>query len=232
MSRPTNPTWNVLTDSEIKRLAAAAAAKRIPLLVDNAYGLPFPNIIFTDNATPYWDRSVILGMSLSKIGLPSLRTGIIVADEETVTALAAINSIASLASGSLGQVLAEGLIRSGEILTLADTYVRPFYYKKSLQAQEWIREFFAGRDYMVHKSEGSLFNWLLINDMTVSTCELYAKLKEKGVINVPGEYFFFGSGGAGHEHRCKCLRLNYSRPEEEVREGLRIIAQTSAGYRR
>ncbi|MDR1748196.1 MAG: valine--pyruvate transaminase [Spirochaetaceae bacterium] len=250
VSRPTNPTGNVLTDSEIHHLAQLAADYSIPLFVDNAYGLPFPDIIFPEamarrgapdgtdmavsevRATPYWDPSVVLAMSLSKIGLPSLRTGIIIADREIVRTLSAINSIVSLASGSLGQVLAEGLIRSGEILTLAARHVRPFYYRKTLEAQRYIHEFFDRRDYLLHKSEGALFNWLLINDMTISTRELYEKLKERGVITVPGEYFFFGPGGAGHPHFDKCLRLNYARPEQEIITGLHIIAEISGQYRK
>jgi len=46
VSRPTNPTGNVLTDLEIEKLDKLAKAHRIPLIIDNAYGTPFPNIIF------------------------------------------------------------------------------------------------------------------------------------------------------------------------------------------
>ena len=67
VSRPTNPTGNVLTDSEIKRLSKIARKYGVPLMIDNAYGLPWPDIIFTDDAAPYWDSNVILSMSLSKI---------------------------------------------------------------------------------------------------------------------------------------------------------------------
>ena len=55
VSRPTNPTGNVLTDTEIQKLSKIAQDYDIPLFIDNAYGLPWPNIIFTDEATPYWD---------------------------------------------------------------------------------------------------------------------------------------------------------------------------------
>lgn len=226
VSRPTNPTGNVLTDDEIKRLAALATQYGIYLMVDNAYGTPFPRIIFTE-AEPYWDPSVVLSMSLSKIGLPSLRTGIIVAKEEVIKAISAVNSIVALASGSLGQVIAENLISSGEILDMAVQFVQPFYQEKAKQSEQWIREFFAGRQWMMHKSEGAIFQWLRIMDMKCSSMELYAKLKKRGVIVVPGEYFFFGSGGEGHEHRHQCLRINYSRPAEEVKEGLKIIAEES-----
>ena len=198
VSRPTNPTGNVLTDTEIKRLAALAARYNIPLFIDNAYGVPFPDIIFTGDAAPYWDENVVLSMSLSKI----------------------------LASGSLGQALAESLIKSGELVELAQTAVRPFYEERSKQAQQWIREFFADGDYAVHRSEGSIFLWLLLKDLRISSRELYAKLKSRGVITVPGEYFFFGSDDiTSHEHYDKCLRINYSCPGDEVREGLRIISE-------
>src|SRR6056300_1562921 len=45
VSRPTNPTGNVLTDDEIRQLDAIAGENDIPLIIDGAYGTPFPNII-------------------------------------------------------------------------------------------------------------------------------------------------------------------------------------------
>ncbi|WP_335342685.1 aminotransferase class I/II-fold pyridoxal phosphate-dependent enzyme [Moraxella haemolytica] len=74
-SRPTNPTGNVLTDKEMARLDRLAKKYNIPLIIDNAYGAPFPNIIHTQ-ATLNWDTQTILCFSLSKIGLPGTRTGI------------------------------------------------------------------------------------------------------------------------------------------------------------
>src|SRR5690606_32570248 len=51
VSRPTNPTGNVITDAELAELAACCRKARVPLILDGAYGLPFPGIVFTD-ATP------------------------------------------------------------------------------------------------------------------------------------------------------------------------------------
>ena len=42
VSRPTNPTGNVLTNEEVARLSDMAAEHDIPLIIDNAYGAPFP----------------------------------------------------------------------------------------------------------------------------------------------------------------------------------------------
>ena len=53
-SRPTNPTGNVLTDEEISKLDKLAREHNIPLIIDNAYGTPFPNIIF-EEVTPFWN---------------------------------------------------------------------------------------------------------------------------------------------------------------------------------
>ena len=239
VSRPTNPTGNVLTDEEINRLSALAEQYDIPLIVDNAYGLPWPHIIFTENATPKWNEHIVLSMSLSKIGLPSLRTGIIIAKKEIITALGNLNAIAALASGSMGQAIAAPLIRDGSLVQAAKTVVRPFYQAKSDAAVEWIKKCFVGGDFAVHKNEGSIFLWLLMNDLAIPTKEFYHILKSRGVIVVPGEYFFFGNHLDGsmppveqHPHYSKCLRLNYARPTEEVEQGIKIIAEEYFRHRK
>jgi len=78
VSRPTNPTGNVLTDQEIQHLDKLAREHQVPLIIDNAYGTPFPNMIFAE-ATPFWNENTILCLSLSKFGLPGARCGIVIA---------------------------------------------------------------------------------------------------------------------------------------------------------
>ena len=230
VSRPTNPSGNVLTDSEIHELDALSKKYRIPLIVDNAYGLPFPDIVFIDEASPIWDENIILSMSLSKIGLPSIRTGIIIASKEVISALSGINAIASLASGSMGQALAESLIANGSLVSMAREYVMPFYKKKKALCESWIKKYFEGTKYMYHKIEGSIFCWIYLPDLSIPSRDFYQELKKKGVITVPGEYFFFGSREQHegfdypHPHYDKCLRLNYSADEETVEEGIKRIA--------
>ena len=109
VSRPTNPTGNVLTDTEIHRLADMAREREIPLLIDNAYGSPFPNIIF-EAIHPVWNENIILVMSLSKLGLPAVRTGIVIAREEVVSAISAMNAVVSLSSGSIGQAVTFSMV--------------------------------------------------------------------------------------------------------------------------
>lgn len=231
VSRPTNPSGNVLTDSEISCLDRMCKAHGIPLIIDNAYGLPFPNIIFSEEATPTWNENIILSMSLSKIGLPSIRTGIIIARPEIVEALSNINAIASLTAGSMGQALAEPLISSGRLVEIARKEVNPFYRAKAERAKAILEKYLGATDYMIHKCEGSIFLWLYLPSLRIPTIEFYKVLKEEGVITVPGEYSFFGSEVQKkglpypHPHYDKCLRLNYSCPDEDFEQGVRIIGE-------
>ncbi|MGS0729751.1 aminotransferase class I/II-fold pyridoxal phosphate-dependent enzyme, partial [Shewanella sp. 0m-11] len=119
VSRPTNPTGNVLTDAEVAKLDELARANGVPLIIDNAYGTPFPNIIFED-VTPFWNSNTILCMSLSKLGLPGVRCGIVIANEEITQALSNLNAIISLAPGGFGPAIAKHMIESGDLLQLSE----------------------------------------------------------------------------------------------------------------
>jgi valine--pyruvate aminotransferase len=229
VSRPTNPSGNVLTNDEVHRLASAARAAGVPLIIDNAYGVPFPGILFR-KADPIWDDNIILTLSLSKLGLPNTRTGIVVARPEIIRAVASMTAIVGLSNCSIGQAIVLPLVQSGEILRLAREVVRPFYERKSHLAQQWIAQFFDdGLDYHVHVSEGALFLWLWFRGMKISAETLYTRLKERGVLIVPGHYF----GGASEDwrHGHECIRLSFAMDETSVREGIAILAEEVAkGY--
>ena len=229
VSRPTNPTGNVLTDNEISHLSDLAEKHDIPLIIDNAYGAPFPNIIFTE-ATPVWNEHTILTLSLSKIGLPGTRTGIVIASEEIASAVSSMSAIVGLANGNIGQAIMEPLIRSGEILKLSSEVVRPYYVEKSRQARAWVaEEFDVELPYRVHLSEGALFLWLWFEGMPISSSELYERLKKRGVLIVSGHYFFFGDDDVdAWPHRHECIRMTFTMDERTVHEGIKIIAQEVA----
>jgi valine--pyruvate aminotransferase len=223
-SRPTNPTGNVLTDDEIAHLSRLAQGAGIPLIIDNAYGLPFPGAIFTE-ASPVWADHIILTLSLSKLGLPGTRTGIVIARAEITEAVAAMTSVTGLSNTNTGQQIVLPLLENGEILRLSREVIRPFYESRAQQALGWLREAFAGQaDWSVHRTEGSFFLWLRLQNLPMTTLELYERLKARKVLVVPGEHFFFGLRD-DWPHRHECLRLNYSGPQASVREGLQIIAE-------
>ncbi|OZS44309.1 valine--pyruvate transaminase [Photobacterium sanguinicancri] len=225
-SRPTNPTGNVLTDEEIHHLDKLARQHDIPLIIDNAYGMPFPDIIFAD-VTPFWNSNTILCMSLSKLGLPGLRCGIVIASEEITTALANMNGVLSLAPGSVGPAIAHKMIEQDDLLTLSEQVIKPFYLRKSQQAVELLQAAIPDPRFRIHKPEGAMFLWLWFKDLPITTMELYRRLKARGVLIVPGEYFFIGLQG-DWQHGHECLRMNYVQSDEDMKKGITVIAEEIA----
>ena len=223
VSRPTNPTGNVLSDEEIDRLHAMAKQADIPLIIDNAYGPPFPGILYTD-VRPKWDEHIVFCLSLSKLGLPGARTGIVVASEPIVSALAGANAVLSLAPGNFGAFMALDLMRSGDVIRLSREVIRPHYHRKAMAALDAIRAEMAGLNIRVHKPEGAFFLWLWFEGLPISSQQLYERLKQRGVLVVPGHYFFPGLSDPWR-HREECLRMNYAPDDDAVRRGIRLIAE-------
>ena len=224
VSRPTNPTGNVLTDSEVSKLVEISGARGIPLIIDNAYGMPFPSIIFTE-AELVWNENIILSMSLSKLGLPATRTGIVVARSDIITALSNINGILTLAPESVGPALACDLVQSGKVTEISRTLIRPYYEEKAQRAIALLHEELAGVDYYIHKAEGAIFLWLWLPGLPVTSQELYQRLKQRGVLVIPGRYFFPGLDDDPWPHKQECIRMTYSMNDDVVREGIKIIAK-------
>jgi valine--pyruvate aminotransferase len=222
VSRPTNPSGNVLTDAEIGKLTELARENDIPLIVDNAYGAPFPNIIFAE-AKPTWDENTIFCMSLSKLGLPSARTGIVIANEEIIDMVAKVNAVMSLAPGGIGAAIATEMVRTGEIIALSRDVIKPFYQDKARAVLEQIFKELDGIDFHVHKPEGAFFLWLWFPELPITCGELYQRLKKRGVLVIPGHYFFPGLKEQW-QHKDECIRVNYSQDPETVSAGVKIIA--------
>ena len=226
VSRPTNPTGNVLTDDEIEHLDEIAIAADIPLIIDGAYGLPFPSILFND-AKPHWNDNSILVLSLSKLGLPGVRTGIIVAREEIVEAYSNANTVVNLACGNLGPTIARELFSSGEILTLSNNLIKPFYKQRAQQAVKWFRSELGDLPYRIHSPEGAIFLWLWFDGLPITSQALYERLKQRGVLVVPGHNFFPGMD-SDWQHQQECIRVSYAQDGSTVKQGIEIIAEEVA----
>src|SRR5690606_20973762 len=128
--------------------------------------------------------------SLSKLGLPAVRTGIIVANEEIVEAISRANAILNLATASVGPELVLKILESRRINGLRDSIVKPFYKSRGDAAMGVRRASMqTGADWAVHRVEGSMFFWLWIRNLKITTAELGRILKEENIIGVPGHLF-------------------------------------------
>ncbi len=222
VSRPTNPTGNVITDSELALLDKLSTQHGIPLIIDNAYGAPFPNIIHVPNKL-LWHDNIILSMSLSKLGFPGVRTGIIVANQEIVEALTQMNAVMNLSPCALGPSIMQPLFKNDKILQLCSDHITPFYRQRANDALTWFNDAFSDVNAFVHKPEGSIFLWLWFPSLNIDTAELYQRLKKIGVLVVPGHYFFPGVDKSW-PHTRQCVRVNISGDAATIQTGLRLIA--------
>jgi valine--pyruvate aminotransferase len=225
ISRPTNPSSNVITDPELCALSRLAAQSGARLIIDHAYGQPFPGVIFTAVRPPAWEEHVIHTFSLSKLGLPTTRTGIIVAEAGIIERIARMNAQVILATSTIGQTITKPLFASGELSRMCAEVVQPFYRKRSEAALAALRESFAGYEhYRVHECEGAFFLWIWFQRLPVTDRELYARLKRRGLLVVPGSYFFPGLQEPW-DHASQCIRVTYSADPAAVRQGMSILAE-------
>ncbi|WP_049630216.1 valine--pyruvate transaminase [Cellvibrio sp. pealriver] len=222
VSRPTNPTGNVISDDELLKLDTLAREHKIPFIVDGAYGTPFPNILFTD-AQPHWNDNTILVLSLSKLGLPGARTGIVIAAPEIIDAFAKANTILSLATGNFGPAIARHLLEDGKILQLGRTIVAPFYRARMEHAVATFKQHLSDLPCYIHKPEGAIFLWLWFKGLPISSEALYQRLKARGVLVVSGHHFFPGLAD-DWQHKHECIRVTYCQDAATVEQGAAIIA--------
>lgn len=223
-SRPANPTGNVLTDDEMARLEKIAKKYDIPLIIDNAYGEPFPDIIHTETKL-IWNHNIILCFSLSKIGLPGVRTGIVIADSKIIQTISNMNAIINLSPTRFGAVVTTPLFENDEILRVCNNAIRPFYRQQTDFAIDRLKEEFIGLPVYIHKPEGAIFLWVWFENLPISTTELYQILKQKGTLIIPSEHFFVGMNTENYPHARQCIRLSVAQNNQILNTGIAMIGE-------
>jgi valine--pyruvate aminotransferase len=211
----------VISDDALARLDSLATSHGIPLIIDGAYGLPFPSMVYTDS-NAYWSPNVILMLTLSKLGLPALRTGIIVAREDIVDRFNRASTVMNLATGSFGPVLGARLLRQGLLDRIARDHVGPFYRARSVVAQDSLLPEISGLPCRIHCPDGAMFLWLWCQNLPGGATALYQRLKARGVLVVPGSHFFPGIVDPW-AHRDECIRISYAQDDDTIRRGMAVI---------
>ena len=221
-SRPTNPSGNALEDDEVEYLYAHARALEIPLILDYAYGQPFPGIVF-DQRRPFYAPGCIACLSLSKLGLPGIRCGIVVADSAIIAQINRMNGVINLAPGGIGPCLANELFAHDRIDYLCSEYIQPFYRAKVEYGAQSLRAQLDAELLRLHRPEGGFFLWLWLPRLRINSSELYQRLKRDQLIVVSGHYFFPGVEQPGR-HSQQCLRLNVAQAPEVMDRASALIA--------
>lgn len=225
-SRPCNPTGNVLTAEEVKKIAALAEPYDIPVLVDSAYAPPFPALNYTE-MTPLFGGNIIHCMSLSKAGLPGERIGIAIGDEKVIQVLESFQTNMCIHSSRYGQAIAAKAIASGELADVSSSVIRPYYQSKFTVVENTLNTAMAqDLPWFLHRGEGAIFAWLWLKDLPITDWEFYQKLKQVGVIVVPGSSFFPGLQEEW-PHKHQCLRISLTATDAEIETGMQRLAKVA-----
>ncbi|MEO1590902.1 MAG: valine--pyruvate transaminase [Cyanobacteria bacterium J06632_22] len=222
-SRPCNPTGNILTDAEVQEIADRAAVHQTPVFIDSAYAPPYPALNYTA-MTPLLAPHVVHCLSLSKAGLPGERVGIAIGDASVIQVLQSFLTNLCIHSSRYGQAIAAQAIRSGALAALSSQIIRPHYQRKIAALEAAFDAAMPGVPWYLHKTEGSIFAWLWLQDLPLSDQAFYQRLKQKGVIIVPGNPFFPGLPADSWAHMAQCFRISLTAPEAEIVEAVKRIA--------
>ena len=223
-SRPCNPTGNVLSDEEVEKIAALAAPYDVPVLVDSAYGPPFPALNYTE-MTPVLGGNIIHCMSLSKAGLPGERIGIAIGDEQVIQVLECFQTNMCIHSPRYGQAIAAHAIADGALAEISKTIIRPYYQNKFTVVETTLdRAMPKELPWFLHRGEGAIFAWLWLKDLPMTDWEFYQELKQVGVIVVPGSSFFPGLRSEW-KHKHECLRISLTATDAEIQTGMERLAK-------
>ncbi|NEO45971.1 MAG: valine--pyruvate transaminase [Moorea sp. SIO4A3] len=223
VSRPCNPTGNVLTDEEVIKISEMAAPFNVPVLIDAAYAPPFPALNFTE-MTPVFRDNIIHCLSLSKAGLPGERVGVAIGNPELISILQSFQTNLCIHSARYGQAIAAKAIASGALPEIATNVVRPHYQQKFVTLELTLDKFMPkDLPWFLHRGEGAIFAWLWLQDLPITDWELYQKLKQVGVIVVPGSTFFPGLR-EDWSHQQQCIRISLTASEEEIEMAMQRLA--------
>ena len=225
-SRPCNPTGNVLTDEEVRKIAALAAPYNVPVIIDSAYAPPFPALNFTE-MNPVFGDNILHCMSLSKAGLPGERIGIAIGDENLIQVLECFQTNMCIHPSRYGQAIAALAINSGALAEISTQVIRPFYRHKFGVLETTLEQAMPDNlPWFLHRGEGAIFAWLWLKDLPVNDWEFYQQLKQENVIVVPGSSFFPGLR-EDWIHKHQCLRISLTASNEEIALGMQRLAKVA-----
>jgi len=223
-SRPCNPTGNVISDDEVRQIADLAAVHQVPVLIDSAYAPPFPALNFTE-MTPIFGDNILHCMSLSKAGLPGERVGVAIGDPALIEVLECFQTNFCIHSSRYGQAIAARAIASGALADISERVIRP-YYQDKFAVLEAALDAAMPRSvpWYLHRGEGAIFAWIWFDHLPTTDQDLYQRLKQEGVIVVPGNPFFPGLR-EDWPHTRQCLRISLTASATELTTATERLAQ-------
>lgn len=218
-----NPTGTTLSLERRHRLLEISYRYRIPILEDDPYGeLRYEGEALPSIKSMDTEGNVIYLGTFSKILVPGLRLGWVVANEAVIQQMARIKQGVDLHTDSLSQRLAYHVSRDGWLEKQVETLIPVYRERRDVMLRALESYMPAGTSWT--RPQGGLFVWAQLPG-SVDTAAMLPDALEARVAYVPGIAFHPG------EDRTNCMRLNFScMAPDVIREGVRRLGAVAARW--
>jgi 2-aminoadipate transaminase len=213
-----NPTGTCLPVAQRRRLLEIAAHYQVPVIEDGIYS----RLRLRGNAVPSLkslDRSgnVIHIDSFSKIAFPGLRVGWCIGPESVIERLRLLKQTTDLHTDQLAQAAMAEFMRRG-YLARYTAKMKKIYRSRLETMEEALGKHMPEGMAWTHP-EGGLSVWVTL-PTGVDAAELLIHLRERGVIFVPGRFFYF------QHPQPNALRLSFAAlDEKQIVRGIQSLAE-------
>ena len=214
-----NPTGTCLSGARRRELILLADRYNIPILEDDFVG----DLRYEGHAQPSLKAldpggQVIYVSTFSKMLMPGLRVGFIVADGPVFESLLNFKRLSDLATSTLIQRALEAYVNVGRYQAYIRRSSQTFRKRRDVMLGAIAHYLPSGISF--EEPKGGLFIWLRLSK-SLSAEELLSAACAEGVAFVPGNYFFI-DGASGSEW----MRLNFaSQPEADIEEGIKRLGK-------
>ncbi|MFY9528928.1 MAG: PLP-dependent aminotransferase family protein [Candidatus Acidiferrales bacterium] len=201
-----NPTGTTLPLAERRRVLEMAGRYQVPVVEDYIYarlrvrGNEVPSLKSLDRA------GVVIHIdSFSKVAFPGLRVGWVVAPENVIERLRLVKQSTDLHTDQLAQATVAEFVRRG-MLARHLAKMRKVYRSRLEALEESLAKYMPGEVEWT-RPEGGMSVWVTL-PAGLDAGELLIHVRERGVLFVPGRYFYF------QNPKLNTLRLGFAGIDE------------------
>jgi 2-aminoadipate transaminase len=212
-----NPTGRTMTEPRRAALSAKAQELGVPLLEDNPYGelwfdTPPPPTLTSRNS----DGCLYLG-SFSKVLVPGLRLGYLVAPKALYPKLLQAKQAADLHTPIFNQRVVYEVMQNDFLERHVPTIRAKYHAQRDAMLEALDREL-TGTGITWNRPIGGMFLWVRLPE-GMNAVALLPKAVERGVAFVPGAAFYADAGDP------RTLRLSFVTPSvAQIHQGVKALA--------
>lgn len=214
-----NPLGVSLSAEKRRRLVELAAAHRVPIIEDDAYGFlcyedePLPPLRALEAEWVFY-----LG-SFSKILAPALRVGWVVVPESLMLALSIVKEASDIDTSTFSQRAVSSFIDAGHLHPHLATLRREYRARRDTMHRALQKHFPPEARWSVPTN--GLFFWVDLPETIDAGLLVRTAVEEAGVAFIPGNAFSVNDP----RRAANCLRLNFSNCDPaRIEEGIALIA--------